>query len=491
LKFSMIYDIMLKSGPLSLARYPYPSCTMTTPERSCPINHDLMRHVYAEHGVAQAEMKSLIDPLAARLAEQVHVDTIDWDPVSNWESAQPVPLTTGLPYGEDLSADPYILPPHLFGRGASDTDFTITSDYDELTAQVRDFIKNRPRSADRDSLPGDDYLAQNVPSWLDEIRHRNIAIDPDKWTRYRAAADQQLQGEFYHIESAMINRKDSVRRLLAFNGAYVNHPDIRRFGTYMYATGDSLYDSSSEEYRYTATAFPVMPIGAYGQEFARNVLNTTQYTIERAKIVCSDLAQELGSSHEVVIETSMARGRDIAAGRILGTPGDALVDSLEEGVLSIMQTIALLTAERVPGYDDPNILLHDIIKNGLIEQFTRHVPMGLVGPFALAGCYFKEPLQLTEHGLRLDPELVATLKQFRYQQIAETVKEWDDYHNGKPMPRPDILGTICPGTNYAIPEVSQAMLAAFESIDKPAARRKRAGHILAAAAHSGVSAMAA
>jgi hypothetical protein len=448
-----------------------------------------MRKVHAEHGPIQAELRGLVEPLSAHLAEQIYSDTVDWDPVSNWESSRPDIISTDLPYNDDMRNDPYTLPPHIFGLNPSEADLVIPEPQ-ELSALAVRFIQNRPKARGYYSQTVDSYVTDQIPERLDNIREHGQPIDPKKWSAYRAAADKQLD-HFYHIEHAMMHRNGNVQSFLDNQPQLSQHPALRKYDAYMYTSTDSLFTSLERNaYRSSLTGFPIMPIGEYGPAFARDVLATTHYAIERANLTCADLADDLARGHETVITTYMARGRDLEPNE---PAGDALLLSLEEGVLSVMQTIALLTAEKVPGYDDPKALLHDIVENGLIEQFTRAVPMGLVGPFALAGRHFNQPLQVTERGLQLHPDLLAILKPLRYRQIASMMLLWEKFHDGTSDEQPSALGTICPAAfaHGAVTDLSKAMLVAFEKIDKPAARRKRAGRLLVAAVHSGTSAMAA
>ncbi len=165
----------------------------------------------------------------------------------------------------------------------------------------------------------------------------------------------------------------------------------------------------------------VMPVGEYGPEFATKLLHTTQYSMLHATALTGE-ASELAKGHEVVLKEYTARGRDIAD---LGSgSAEGLVNTVEEGVLTIAQAAALITAEKVQGYDDPMVLLQDIQAAGLINKLTSTIRMGIAGPFTMAGVYFPGLVQNHDGELRLNPDVMRTIQDAKRAQVQHAVGEW-------------------------------------------------------------------
>ena len=431
----------------------------------CPIDHEVMQQLYAEYGSVQAELRSLVEPLSDALATQMAADTNGRDAVSNWVSPIEDTISSGLPYGgDDLADDPYTLPPHLFGSSADEVviDIPDASGYEAL---IEAFVSRRPAISKAPLEYTAQRIVKELPFRFDAITAYDVPIDPDTWKRYLEVANGQLDG-FFHLELVGQHRRINTRNMLMSKNKLVKSPQVARFETYMYRSTATIF-SAEGSYMPAPTAFVVMPIGAYGSEFAESLLKTTLYTIERADMSCGELADQLAEGHEELIKMHTVRGSAANEGR---TPGNALLANLEEGALSIAQSLALLTAQKVEGYDDPMKLSRAIIENGLIEQFTRAVPMGLVGPFVLSGCFFRDAVQKTDTGVRLNPEVMELIKLWRHKQIGEAMLQWAKYNKfigmGMDSPIPSVTGLPCPAAfaHGGITSVSRAMLTALEGI---------------------------
>jgi hypothetical protein len=180
----------------------------------------------------------------------------------------------------------------------------------------------------------------------------------------------------------------------------------------------------------------VMPVGAYGREFAEKLVRATAVAMEQAGHVVDAEAAEIAEKYDDVLGRRTARGgseryKDYAKNlfRPEGAEHSPITEVtpkaiLQEGILSVMQALALLTADKVPGYDDPDKLLDDIVDQGVIERFTRKLPMGYVGPLTLKGGYFPNPLRVEDDGsLTLSEPFTEHLRAER-QPFIETALMW-------------------------------------------------------------------
>jgi hypothetical protein len=160
----------------------------------------------------------------------------------------------------------------------------------------------------------------------------------------------------------------------------------------------------------------IVPVGEYGEEYAKKLAQATIITMEAAEVAIKENAGRVAAEHSKLLQEHTARGAE----KKDGPNAHSTALTIQEGILSIMQTVSLLTAEKVEGYDDPAKLLNDVVENGLIEKITRLVPPALVGPLAIDGQRFANPLERDEDGkLQLTEIFEGKLK-------AAHIKYWQD-----------------------------------------------------------------
>jgi len=168
----------------------------------------------------------------------------------------------------------------------------------------------------------------------------------------------------------------------------------------------------------------MMPIGEYGEEFGQRVMAAAAVT----QIVAEDvrgMAQIATAGHEATLHTYTARGSDGA-----GANSYTTMHTVQEGILSVMQAIAFLTAERVEGYDDPSALLSDLVREGLIERLARYTPMGFIGPMTLTNQYVPGAIERTDRGLRFSDAFEALLKERRSRYVTRVMLGEMDQNHG-------------------------------------------------------------
>lgn len=115
----------------------------------------------------------------------------------------------------------------------------------------------------------------------------------------------------------------------------------------------------------------VVPIGAYGEPFARALVKTTYFFIDQAVKNLAGLSRELDEKYNSTLSITARR--------------DALATMLE-GILSMKDAIVLLMAE--PGKDaSPIERLERLVKSDLVSHMARLIPIGYVAPLVLTGRY--------------------------------------------------------------------------------------------------------
>ncbi|HUS26274.1 MAG TPA: hypothetical protein VMY99_02930 [Nevskiaceae bacterium] len=447
----------------------------------CPIDHAIMQVLYQENGHIGNKLQGLVEPLADALSERIVTNVAHSDVVSNWPGQEKEIITTGLPYSPDARTDPYrMLPPNFFGSFASPENLIIPANSTGRQQLIEDFLARHEEDLRQGSVQGatktSAYFAEMLPARLEFLAEQGTSVNPTLWTQYQGAAHRQRNNGWYHLSNASDFRNHNVSAMLhdPVRSDLLDTAATGKFDSYMYRATAMLIDKD-DKINPLPSGYLFVPVGEYGVGVAKKLLQTTLYTVEYAQTSLPPLANELATGHEEIIQRHTARGKHREPE--IRLPGEALVATTQEGVLSIMQTAALLTAEHIEGYDDPVLLLRDIIDAGLVEQFTRAVPMGVVGPFVLAGAYFPGIIQNKGGQLYLNPEVMAKVKHTKQQQAASAIREWDTYRGilgrDKGRESPSVTGLICPGAapHGAVTKLSRAMMRAIEAIDPDEAQR--------------------
>ena len=166
----------------------------------------------------------------------------------------------------------------------------------------------------------------------------------------------------------------------------------------------------------------ILPVGEYGPEFTETLLKTVVIMQDRIRTIMPDSSEQATVGHEAVLGQFTARANPQSSPEISGVSGETTLATLHEGILTIAQALAQLTAEKVDGYDDPYVLMDDIVASGLVELLAARVTLGLVGPMALSGRSVVGSLEKTDNGLVFGAPLDAYLKRKRAQYV-EALKQ--------------------------------------------------------------------
>ena len=223
---------------------------------------------------------------------------------------------------------------------------------------------------------------------------------------------------------------------------------------------DKLHDKNSgqsEEFIYAPVSTEqtqmfrnriMIPVGEYGEKFANKILYATSFMIKELENTSFDDSREVTGKHQNILKNYTARGRG-------GATAVTSLETVQEGILSIAQVVALLTSEKIPGYDDPTVLTEQIIRSGLIEKVTRLLPMGFIGPTTIEGRYFRNALVVKDDGtLGLEPGLEKRLIEAHVDYMKSAVSEYSKEGKVKHS-----AGLTCPvlGPGGGIEELSKTM----------------------------------
>lgn len=232
-----------------------------------------------------------------------------------------------------------------------------------------------------------------------------------------------------------------------------------------------------------ATGLPevlMMPVGAYGEAFARKLLLATRTTMEsmnNSAKVDAEAAQAAAQNKKLLAEFTVRGAHEYEA------TGDVSQDTVKatllEGALSVMQVLAWLTAEKVPGYENPDELFNDIIDQGLVEKLTRKLTMGTIGPTAVMGIYPEHALTVVDGKLDLSEDLLAILAERKAATIPPILDDLIARYDHEKWSGGDIkdeiyqagtghtTGIMCPaaGKDGGVRQSAEALKAVYAQLD--------------------------
>lgn len=431
----------------------------------CPIDHEAMRKLWAENSPILNELNEAFQPMGeAVMTEAQRLAEMDnrFDIVT--ARTGHVPVYEDLPYGLE-----YVLPLTLFGS-LDKIDTPVIPDTDEECQRLANEHRKGAISPFAFADGNYRYIIVNPDdpdSYVDllkYLRDRSTTIDPDKWSVLKGIARQQADRGTYSIESFFNFRRNNVARALQSDRRdFFDEAATGRFKTYLYSQVYAPIIGST----FNPTDNLMIPVGEYGNEFAERLMRTTQCLIGATPEATRGIATDLSKRYHNVIEMHTGRGRENRS-----DTAKAMVITTQEGIMSVMQVVALLTAEKVEGYDNPYELTNDILSSGIVEQLTKIVPMGTIGPLNLGGMYFPGLLE-NKNGLSLNYQQKERIKRAKYKQSAQAVGKWATFYkqkaaNSSTLVVPDRLGLMCPAAmpHGALSYIRQGMAELFSQPKK-------------------------
>ncbi len=148
------------------------------------------------------------------------------------------------------------------------------------------------------------------------------------------------------------------------------------------------------------TTFINVPIGYYGEQFARQLAMATGTLLW----VCHE---RLDAS----ISRTHSANRELMRGNTsLNDPYRTMMD----GILSVKDAYSLLMAERLPGFDEPLACMDALHRAGMLNQLSMLTRFGFLGPATRMGIYVKGLVSVSKTDrFRLDRDFVNTMERHR------------------------------------------------------------------------------
>ena len=403
----------------------------------------LMRHAASIHHELRDELTPLLYDSSDRLDRFVSAR----DGATINEYAHYLPLDGPMPYSL------YSLPPTLLLPLCRDGVPVLPSSAAEVERLMDDIwpdhLHFHRSTAQVPYLYTDEEMRER---WTAEfISLAGTTVDPEDWRRYLAVHHAQLDRGYYELD--YVSSKRARPGNVAFSEAHGmfaaatgQHDHFVMAGT----TADRSHERSQVAERLQ------VPIGEYGPEFAASLARTAGFMIdfdERDAALRADSLEIVGRNAQLIDDHTL-RAMDSSTPQHLA---NSLVSTVQEGDMTIMAALSLLTSERVAGYeDDPAGLVRQIIDDDLVNQLTLRSPLTVAGTSFFHGVYFPGLVApAADGGLALQPEPLERLRQMRarsirlheqlWREYEEDLGSWQDGDRSTPRPRPPVrTGLGCP-----------------------------------------------
>lgn len=411
----------------------------------CPAHANAMPWLWEHNKPVLDELRTVVEPLAETLDIYITADMSQRDIRAN--EAYVGYVQHAIPFGVPYT----LLPPRFFSRLYEGEEAPQLPRDEAAARQLVASYGLRREEPPMPDMPKGLYTSMHearLGHVLDDLiwmARQGVSIDPARWEQYRQVAREQAENGRYDMDIISVGRGNSVKSLYSYPAlARLAHFNATGVFDHFASMPTSALDANGHSTGLLPVGHLFMPVGAYGPSFSEKMLRTTAYMVDSAPPALAEQASSLAAAHPDVVAKHMTRSRD-------GWPMDAsLITTIQEGVRSSMETVALLTAEKVPGYDNPDHLLQVLMEQGIIEEFTRAIPMGMLGPLTFAGKYFPNLLLAKENGkLALNPDVMHEIKQAKRAMAQQDMAEWAIYwaaseEDRKGMMPPVATSLVCP-----------------------------------------------
>lgn len=401
---------------------------------------DLKRAHWDRYNPVNELLRQVVEPLATDFAQAVEALDRDHDVLTTCN-------TYKLPHGSVSK-----LPPALFGTILKDSitrdrPLEVPEDETEIDKMVNDYYAWAVALAQTGDYA---YVNTPTPELLGEtMRHfKGQSYPEEQWNASALVTQQALNQEpLFTID---------VHRVAQINGGAYElsklSPNLRSM--YRQHTDYSLAISQliPEDGRTSSVRELVqLPIGQYGQEaserLAKAVVVLGDFMRTSPAMAESIVRMTEDENVQAVLRKHTMRTRESFDRGDLAHIKNGVSDALIGGILTMAQTISFLASEKVPGYDNFDDLVNDILDSDVLEDFARIAPVGYIGPVTLAGIYVPGALETSDGKLSLSTEFRKHLGEMRRGYFAGMAAKWalyDEAPTRHAMPR--TLGLTCPAS---------------------------------------------
>ncbi len=148
-------------------------------------------------------------------------------------------------------------------------------------------------------------------------------------------------------------------------------------------------------------------------------------------------------------------------GLVHNSVADGLNITSQQGLVSIAQSLALLTVQKVEGYEWDE-LVNKVVDEEILTEFARSIGLGVLPSFMLYGRFIDNPLSLQDDKLRLAHNLREEIKPSRLKTLASSKEAALALEQA---------AQTAPQSEEELKELRLLQLVAFEGVTCPAANR--------------------
>lgn len=133
-----------------------------------------------------------------------------------------------------------------------------------------------------------------------------------------------------------------------------------------------------------------VPVGEYGETFALDILRASTILKRAAKELIADEAMKLKESNPAIVGRTLLdlqRSGQPRAGRF-----NSPLATLQDGIDSIADAIALALGQRNGGPDDPMEALRAITQQRIVEALSLRLAFGVLAPSRASNALFENPV---------------------------------------------------------------------------------------------------
>ncbi len=184
------------------------------------------------------------------------------------------------------------------------------------------------------------------------------------------------------------------------------------------------------------TPLLVLPVSEYGADYTASLAQAAQRLLAQVNVIADEI-ESAGKNYAKTLDKT-ARGSQKEDGQ---SDVVTIKKAFSEGVISLIQSLALATAEKQVGYETGESLLNAVLQNDIPNKIAYQIPPGFLGPTVLAGKYIPGLIELNDGKLDLSEEVIAIAT-----QVKKSFRSADTEDSLQIAERPELVsvGRGCP-----------------------------------------------
>ncbi len=260
---------------------------------------------------------------------------------------------------------------------------------------------------------------QTYPAIWDDLSLRREELDPDG--DHRRYSRDRPEGPAPVLPLPAASEQEAADLVKLYGFMWANTSPVKDKNVDAVATGSfnnfmwlPTETAASTQRVGATTRYMTAPIGADGPDAAAQLLLTTRVMLRLAESLYATESAAVGEKHRDLLLASTQRGKSLGRNEIDGHIGDVAMQVMQEGIISLAQSLSLTTAETSSLAPADRIAVHIAAHIPTILAISS--PMGFIGPLVLRGKYIPGLVTETDGVAALDHDLLVSIVGFRRDQ---------------------------------------------------------------------------